>query len=173
MKRLSLGLSFGLLILLSLVGAASAQNIPSFTGANLADEKVQLPIGVTGAKTVLVIGFSKKSGNACKPWFEQVTALLKDKPAIGYYQLPVIASAPGFIRGTIIHSMRGSLSPEQRKHFIPVTDHEQEWKNAVQFSAPDDPYIVVVDEHGSVLWRDSGPWSQTKEQELRVALAKL
>jgi hypothetical protein len=152
---------------------ANAQTIPSFAGANLADEKVQLPSGVSGSKTVLVIGFSKKSGDACRPWFQQVASQLKDKPQINYYQLPVLTSAPGFIRGSIIHSMRNDMPPEQRKHFIPITDHEKEWKNAAGFSAPDDPYVLIVDEHGSVLWRNSGAWSQGKQQELQAALARL
>ncbi|HEX3437175.1 MAG TPA: hypothetical protein VHT24_10455 [Pseudacidobacterium sp.] len=150
-----------------------SQNIPSFSGTNLANETVHLPITTSGARTVLVLGFSKKSGDACKPWFNAIASQLQAKPQVAYYEMPVIASAPSFVRGMILHNMRGSISAEQQKHFVPVTENAQVWKNAVNFSAPDDPYILIVDDHGNIIWRDSGTWSPVKEQELQTSLAKL
>jgi hypothetical protein len=155
------------------LGIAHAQTIPTFTGPSLANETVHLPIAEAGARTVLVLGFSKKAGDACKPWFDAVAAQLKSKPQVAYYELPVLASAPGFIRGRIVHNIRGSLAPEQQKHFVPIMENAQAWKNAVSFSAPDDAYVVIVDERGSVIWRDSGLWSPQKEQELQAALVRL
>lgn len=149
---------------------AGAQTIPSFTGPTLANETLHLP---TGSKAVLILGFSKKSGDVCKPWFNSVSSQLKDKPKVGYYEMPVLAGAPGFMRGMIVHGIRGSLTPEQQKHFAPVMQNEQAWKDAVHFSAPDDAYVVIIDEHGSILWRDSGAWSPSKEHELQNAIANL
>jgi hypothetical protein len=152
---------------------ANAQTIPAFTGPTLANETLHLPSAVAGSNTVLVLGFSKKSGDACKPWFDSVASQLKSKPQIGYYEMPVLASAPGFIRGMIIHNIRSTLTPDQQKHFAPIMENAQAWKDAVHFSAPDDPYIVIVDEHGSILWHDSGPWSPAKEHELQQAISHL
>lgn len=163
-------LSFYLAALLLFTQVVIAQTIPSFTGENLAGESVHLP---TGSKTVLVIGFSKKAGDACKPWFTQVAASLKDKSQVNYYEIPVLASAPGFIRGTIVHSIRKGLTPEQQKHFIAVTDHEQEWKTEARFSAADDAYIVIIDERGTILWQDSGQWSPAKQSALQSEITKL
>jgi hypothetical protein len=162
--------SFCFAALLLLAQAVIAQTVPSFAGENLAGESVHLP---TGSKTVLIIGFSKKAGDACKPWFTQIAASLKDKPQVNYYEIPVLASAPGFIRSTIIHSIRKGLAPDQQKHFIAVTDHEQEWKTAAKFSAADDAYIVIIDERGSILWQDSGQWSPAKQSALQSEIAKL
>jgi hypothetical protein len=163
-------LSFCFAALFVLAQAVIAQTIPSFAGENLAGESVHLP---TGSKTVLVIGFSKKAGDACKPWFTQVAASLKDKSQVNYYEIPVLASAPGFIRGTIIHSIRKGITPEQQKHFIAVSDHEQEWKTAAKFSGADDAYIIIVDGRGSILWQDSGQWSPAKQSTLQSEIAKL
>src|SRR5579862_9944793 len=136
---------------------AGAQTIPSFTGPTLANETLHLPVTTAGSKTILVLGFSKKSGDVCKPWFRSVATQLKSKPQVSYYEMPVLAGAPGFVRGMIVHNMRNSLTPDQQKHFAPIMENAQAWKDAVHFSAPDDAYVVIVDEHGNVLWHDSGP----------------
>ena len=149
---------------------ARAQTIPSFTGPTLANDTLHLP---SGSKAILVLGFSKKSGDACKPWFDRIASQLKSKPQVGYYEMPVLASAPSFIRGMIVHNIRGSLNPDQQKHFAPVMENAQPWKDVVHFSAPDDPYVLIIDEHGTVLWRDSGPWSAAKEHDLQKAIASL
>lgn len=156
---------------LSVFPIAGAQTIPSFTGPTLANETLHLP--PAGSKTVLVLGFSKKSGGACKPWFDSVASQLKARPQVGYYEMPVLESAPAFIRGMIVHNIRSSLTPDQQKHFAPIMENAQAWKDAVQFSAPDDPYIVIIDEHGRVLWHDSGALSPTKEHGLQQAIANL
>jgi hypothetical protein len=158
---------------LSVLPIAGAQTIPPFTGPTLANETVHLPPAAAGSKTILVLGFSKKSGDACKPWFDSVAAQLKAKPQVGYYEMPVLAAAPGFIRGMIVHNMRSSLSSDQQKHFAPIMENAEAWKAAVHFSAPDDPYVVIIDEHGSILWHDSGPWSPAKEHELQQAISNL
>jgi hypothetical protein len=152
---------------------AGGQTIPSFTGPTLANETLHLPPATPGTKTILILGFSKKSGEACKPWFESVVSQLKDKPRIGYYEMPVLAGAPGFIRGMIVHNIRDGLTPDQQKHFAPIMENAQGWKDAAHFAAPDDPYIVIIDDHGNVLWHDSGAWSPAKEHEFQQAIAKL
>lgn len=153
-----------------LVSASRAQTIPAFTGPTLANETLHLP---SGSKAVLVLGFSKKSGDACKPWFDGVATQLKSKPQVGYYEMPVLAGAPTVIRGMIVHNIRNSLNTDQQKHFAPVMENAQPWKDAAHFSAPDDPYILIIDEHGTILWRDSGAWSPAKEHELQQAIASL
>ncbi|QNI31526.1 hypothetical protein H7849_20995 [Alloacidobacterium dinghuense] len=152
---------------------AGAQTIPSFSGPTLANDTLRLPPPAPGSRTILVLGFSKKSGDACKPWFEGITAQLKTKPQIGYYEMPVLAGAPGFVRGMIVHNMRSTLTPDQQKHFAPIMENAQAWKDAVHFSAPDDAYVVIIDEHGNILWHDSGPWSPDKERTLQQAISKL
>lgn len=173
MMRQGFALGIALWVAFFASGLGCGQTIPTFSGPSLANDTVHLPATEAGARTVLVVGFSKKSGDACKPWFNAIASQLKSKPQVAYYELPVLASAPSFIRGMIVHNIRGSLTPEQQKHFVPILENAQPWKEAVSYSAADDAYVVIVDERGSVIWRDSGPWSSQKEQELSAALARL
>jgi hypothetical protein len=160
-------------ISLSAASITSAQTIPGFTGPTLANETLHLPPSTPGSKTVLVLGFSKKSGDVCKPWFESIASQLKSRPQVGYYEMPVLAGAPGFIRGMIVHNMRNGLTRDQQKHFAPIMENAQPWKDAVHFSAPDDAYVVIIDEHGTILWHDSGSLSATKEHGLEQAISNL
>jgi hypothetical protein len=56
----------------------------------------------------------------------------------------------------ILRGMRKDLPAEQQAHFIPILDHEDEWKKLVNFSAPDDAYILLPDPHGRVAWQTLG-----------------
>ena len=92
---------------------------------------------------------------------------------VTYYQLPVLQGAPSFVRPMILRGMRKDLPAEQQAHFIPILDHEDEWKKLVNFSAPDDAYILLTDPHGHVAWQTHGPLTDSSYDALKSALCKL
>jgi len=61
----------------------------------------------------------------------------------------------------------------QQGHFVPVYDHEAEWKAVVSYSAPDDSYIVIAAPDGHVLWQRHGSFSDGAYQELKEQIFKL
>jgi hypothetical protein len=73
----------------------------------------------------------------------------------------------------ILRGMRKDLPADQQAHFIPILDHEDEWKKLVNFSAPDDPYILLTDSHGHVIWQTYGPLTDASYEALKSALSKL
>jgi hypothetical protein len=73
----------------------------------------------------------------------------------------------------ILRGMRKDLPAEQQAHFIPILDHEDEWKKLVNFSAPDDAYILLADPHGHVAWHRHGPLTDSSYDALKSALSKL
>jgi hypothetical protein len=73
----------------------------------------------------------------------------------------------------ILRGMRKDLPAEQQAHFIPILDHEDEWKKLVNFSAPDDAYILLADPHGHVAWHMHGPLTDSSYDALKSALSKL
>jgi hypothetical protein len=73
----------------------------------------------------------------------------------------------------ILRGMRKDMPAEQQSHFIPILDHEDEWKKLVNFSAPDDCYILLTDPRGHVAWQTHGPLTDASYDALKSALSKL
>jgi hypothetical protein len=161
-RRLKISLSrylvFALLAVngLALNDCCSAERIPTVRGTSLTNVPVTLPESLKGHVGVLVIGFSRGSRDGVSGWGRRLEADYQSSPAVVYYELPVLASAPGMIRGLIVRSMKSSIPEGAQSRFVPVLDHEAEWRAVAHYEKPDDPYVLVVDGQGEVVWRTEG-----------------
>jgi hypothetical protein len=169
MQRLTLST----LMLLTLCAHSFAQSIPSIKAKTLNDSDVVLPKPGGTQSLILVLGFSHKSGDACTPWDKRLFADYHSDPHITYYQLPVLEGAPSFVRPMILHGMRKDIPADQQTHFIPIFEHEEEWKKLVNFSGPDDAYILLTDPQGRVIWHTHGPFTDPSYDSLKSAVSKL
>ncbi len=73
-----------------------------------------------------------------------------------YYEMPVLASVPGFMRGVVVRSMRSSVPERAQARFVPIADHEAAWRALVHYGNPDDPYLLVIDGKGDIVWQTQG-----------------
>ena len=121
---------------------------------------------------VLVLGFSHKSGDNCAPWGKRLSAEFHSDARVEYYQIPVLAGAPSFVRPMILKGIRKGVPTSEQGRFVPVYDHEAEWKKLVNFSEPDDPYIVLTRPDGNVLWQVHGVLTDPLYGELKNAIAR-
>jgi hypothetical protein len=145
-------------------------SIPSGVSTSLAGEKVDLPKDLHGPVSFLIVGFSQKSADQATEWGKAMDGL---EPCHGqlltWYQLPVIAGAPGILRPLIMRSMRSGLTHALQQHFVPITDHEADWKLAAGYQATDpqkdDAYILATDEKGQIVAKWHGS-RQSSEQLL-------
>jgi len=172
MKRTLLSAAI-LFVLLGCAHWAGAQTIPPVKGKALDDSEVVLPKPGSQQLLILVVGFSQKSGDFCAAWGKRLALDYPADSRVAVYQLPELQSAPSLVRGLIVHGMRKGVPPAQHSHFVPLYDHEDDWKKTVNFSAPNDPYIVVAAPDGHVLWQTHGPVSDSGYAQLKSAVAKL
>jgi hypothetical protein len=83
--------------------------------------------------------------------------------------MPVLAGAPGFVRPMILRSMKSSLTPDLQQHYIPITDHEKEWRTAAGYQQNDDAYLLAVNQIGQILAKWHGP-VQASQSNLQSVL---
>jgi hypothetical protein len=152
---------------------ALAQTIPAVKAKALDDSEVALPKPSAQQVEILILGFSKKSGDVCMPWGKRISAELLLDPRVNYYQMPHLEGVPRMVKPMILHSMRSDLTPQQQAHLVPLYDKQDDWKKLVNFSAPDDAYIVLTDPEGHVIWQAHGVFSESTYAELKKALASL
>lgn len=168
MRRLALSLLF-----LALSTTANDQSIPAIKAKTLADTDIVLPQPGNTQILILVLGFSHKSAENCAPWGKRLSADFRSDTHVAYYQLPVLQGAPSFVRPMILRGMRKDMPAGEQAHFIPILDHEDDWKKLVNFSAPDDAYILLTDSHGHVVWQTRGPLTDASYDALKSAISKL
>jgi hypothetical protein len=153
--------------------ALLAQSIPPIKAKALDESEVVLPKPGGQQFLILVLGFSHKSGENCTPWDKRLFADYGSDRHVTYYQLPILAGAPSFVRPMILHGMRKDVPAAQHSHFVPIYDREADWKKLVNFSGADDAYILVSGPDGHVLWQTHGLLSDSAYAELQAAVTKL
>lgn len=137
--------------------ASGNAQIPALRGTTFSDAKVELPEALHGKVGVFVIGFSQDSRDAVTLWGKKLAGDFYDSPTVAYYEMPVLASVPRLLRGFVQGRIKASVSDRGKPHFLPITENESAWRSLVHYANPDTPYIVVVDEHGTVRWQAQGP----------------
>jgi hypothetical protein len=166
---------FATIVLLALTCALSvtAQTIPFVKAKALDDSEVTLPNPASQQILILIIGFSKKSGDVCQLWGKRINAELLQDPRVSYYQLPHLEGVPTLVKPMILHGMRKDLNAQQQSHLVPLYDHQEEWKRLVDFTAPDDAYLIVADAEGHVFWQAHGAYSDSTYAALKNAVFSL
>ena len=125
-----------------------AQQLPRIEGENLFGHQVILPDDASGTVAVLILGFSKASKTPTANWQKRIKSEVSAQPGLAVYQLPVLEDVPRLVRSMVISSMKSGVPESQRDRFIPLLHGEAELKKLVNFQAPDDAYLVVLDRSG-------------------------
>ena len=150
-----------------------AESLPHVEGVALSGKKIVLPDDARGKVSLLVIGFSRKSGDATRAW---VTRFRKDfgaDPRYAAYPVAVLEDAPRFLRGIILGSMRKNTPLAEQDQFVVIFQGEADLKKVVAYSAADDAYLILLDSSGAVHWRGHGVFREESYLTLRDAAGKL
>ena len=137
-------------------GAAQAAGvaIPSAQVLTLDGHALSLPRDLPARATVFIVGFGRHSQDATTAWEKPVRLQLAHVPAIGFYDLAMLASVPSFVRPLVLSRVRKAVPDVLKPNFIPLTDNEDAWKRASGY-LPDQPeaaYVLLVDATGTVRW---------------------
>lgn len=162
-----------LLLLLCSTLAGAAQTVPETQGKALDDSQVIFPRKDDHRPLLIMIGFSHKSSRGFEEWNKKVLSSYLSDPKVIYYEVANLQGVPSFVHGMILHGMRRSVPKPEQAHFVPIFTAEEEWKKIAKFSAPDDPYLLIADAAGKVVWQTHGMPTDGSIAELKATIAKL
>lgn len=161
------------LLFLFIPALSSGQSIPAVKAKALDNSEITLPNPSSQQVLILMVGFSRKSGELCKAWGRKISTDYHADARIAYFTIPILQSAPSLVRPMILHGMRKDVPPQEHSHFIPLYSHESDWKKVVNFSAPDDAYLIVATPDGHPVWQAHGPFSDSTYSDLKKSIAIL
>jgi hypothetical protein len=139
------------------INRADGERIPEVHGTSFADQAVSLPEEFQSkAAGVLVIGFSRGSRDAVTGWAQKIAGDYRTSDVVAYYELPVVASVPGLLRGMVLRSIKSSTPERAQKRVVPITNNEAVWRALVHYGEAEDAYLLVVNSRGDVVWQTQG-----------------
>lgn len=161
---------FPVVLLAALSAAQNSQVMLTIEGESLTGNKVSLPEAAKGKVAVLVFGFTKASKTATGAWADKLFADFDAQKGFALYQLPVLESVPGLIRGMVISSMKKGVRDNMRDHFVPILHGEAELKKLVSYKEPDDAYLVILDSVGNITEQKHGPFNDAVYAQLHSGI---
>ena len=69
--------------------------------------------------------------------------------------------------------MRKGTPKSDQENVITVYGGTDSWKQRVGYSSPDAAYLVLLDKHGEVRWRNSGAFDEKAYRELNATVSAL
>ena len=156
---------------LSIHAQVPADQIPPVHATALTGEKIDLPSGLNGRVGVLVIGFSQGSRDAVAGWGKRLAGEYRASTTVIYYEMPLLESVPGLLRGYVVRKIGESIPDAGKSRFVPVLDHEKDWKRLTGYKGGDAAYVVVVESSGAVRCKLQGPASDANFAELKRQVA--
>lgn len=166
MRRARLGFIIAIIVLS--VRNCASQAMPGTAGETLSGKPIVLANALHGHAAVLIAGFSREGGAGTGDW---VKLIHTDSAfnGVDVYQIAMLGGAPSLLRGMIRSSMKKGLSPAQQANFVVLTDDEKLWRAYFGVNADDQPYVLLIDDQGKVLWRGHGQ-AASFEPQLKAAL---
>ena len=165
-------LTWVLTSVLLLAGSSSAwaqasSQIPPVHGAVLTGDTVNLPDALKGKSGVLVLGFSQAAREQVTAWGKRLAGDYRGSSTVVYFEMPVVESVPKLLRGWVMKKMAESVPDRAKGTFLPIADHEREWKALAGYKGSDDAYVLIVDSEGVVRETVTGTASDDKYAQLR------
>lgn len=152
---------------------SSAQSIPQIRGKALDSSEITLPGQGSKQPLILIVGFSQRSGTLCQAWSKKISSDYHADSRVAYFSLAILQGAPSLFRPLIVRGIRKGLPVEEHRHFVPIYTEENELKKFVNFSAPDDAYLIVATADGHPVWQAHGAYSDSLYSELKKSVSAL
>jgi hypothetical protein len=138
--------------------------LPPVTAYALDRAKVTLPADFTAPLNLLILSFQRDQQSVVDGW---LPALTPSAPAVQIWLLPISPRANGLYRWWLNASLRTSLPPAQpRRYTVPLYVDKTHFLPALQVSSEKEVVLLLTDKTGHVLWRTSGPVSDSKKAAL-------
>ena len=147
--------------------------MPSLRGEFLTGRQAVLPDVASGRVALLALGFTYDSRFAVEAWIGQFRKDFGAKPAVTFYEVPMIGGMARLGKWFIDSGMRRGTPRKDHENVITVYGGTDPWKQRLGFQSPAAAYLVLIDQRGVVRWRHSGVFNEEVYEKLSFQTAAL
>ena len=162
------------IIIFSFVGQINAQlAIPSFTGADLNEKKIDFPSDLIGKKTLIGFAFSRKSQDAIQTWAEPVYYEFIDEESlasmvydVNVYLVIVLSKSGNTFKEKVKRELRENILEDFYPNIVLCDAERKDIKEELNIDQQDAPTIYALDAKGRIKETESGSFSMKKMERL-------
>jgi hypothetical protein len=144
---------------------------PSVAGENLNRVHYDLPGDFAGDSTFVVVAFQRWQQGYVDTWLHVAEKLAAAHPTFFYYELPIIDEGYHLAAPLIDGGMRvGVRNPTARARTITLYIDKEPFRRALDIPDEETVYVFLLDDDGTVLWREVGPSTPEKAGALTEAV---
>ena len=145
--------------------------LPPVTAYALDRAKVTLPADFTAPLNLLILSFQRDQQSVVDGWLPVLTP---GAPSVQTWLLPISPRANGLYRWWLNASLRTSLPPSQpRRYTVPLYVDKGHFLRTLQVSSEQEVVLLLTDKAGHVLWRTTGPATDSKKAALDGFVSKM
>lgn len=153
------------------MNASEATFFPRLPARDLEGRSFELPDAFSGAFNLVIVAFRREQQAMVDSWISWRETIAAEHPNLRCFEVPVIATrwSPGrrVIDGGMARAVR---APEARRRTLTVYTDVRRVTDSLAIDATDTVTVLLVDAHGRLRWRTTGPVSEPSSSELRAAL---
>jgi hypothetical protein len=153
------------------IASTQAAEMPVVHVGTLAGKSIVLPRETAGSLALLVIGFTRDSGEVTATWSRRLGEDATVIGAVKTFQVAVLEDVPRLVRRFAVSQIQASVPDALRATFLIVTERADLWKTLAAFENDDSAYLVLIGTRGEVRWRARGALSEQRYQDLLHAIA--
>jgi len=153
------------------VATEKTDQFPEVSGYNLDREEFIFPRDFEGEHNLIMVAFQQYHQNIVNTWIPHVQELEAETPGFVYYELPTIKEMSLITRTFINEGMRAGI-PDQtaRERTVTLYIDKDKFTAALNIPDEDDIYLFLVEEDGSIIWREKGAYDGEKAGALQEIL---
>ena len=142
---------------------SQAAVLPSVTAYGLDRAKVTLPGDFAAPLNLLILHFQRDQQSVVDGWLP----VLAPGSAVQTWVLPISSRENALYRWWFNSSLRGSLPSSQPRHYtVPLYVDKAKFLHSLQVSSEQEVVLLLTDKAGHVLWRTTGPVTDSKKAAL-------
>lgn len=146
----------------------SAPTFPTTKGQNLNERAFDIPAGLDAPLNILLVAFYQNQQKDVDTWVQTAKDLAADHANIEYYELPVLSSSWGVVRGWIDGGMRRGIPAfSARERTITIYTDTDAFRSLAGIDDPSRIWVGLVDRQGRVSWSARGPATSESLESLR------
>ncbi|HUX49560.1 MAG TPA: hypothetical protein VMW73_02125 [Spirochaetia bacterium] len=152
---------------------SAQQTLPQFPVEDLSGTKLSLPDGLAGHPSVLIVGFTRNSGNQTELWARRLARDYDGNSQLSVYTVAILEAVPWLIRNMVVKGMQGGIPEKERSHVLVAFSGEKQWKEAVDYRAKDDAYLLLLDGSGNVVLSTHGAPTASSYADLTARVNRM
>lgn len=154
----------------SKISANQNNYFPKVSGIDLEGNKQELPQVFKNEFNLVVVAFKREQQAQVDTWINAITPILKEKPNLSFFEIPLIYELSTFKRFWVNNGMRfGIPDAAARKRTITVYTNRDEFFKISKMKE-DEIYALLINKDGKILWSVEGVADDKKIKDLMKAM---